>query len=62
MMWKIRVDLGGSLDVKQLADLWPESEEEHCEWCLSYLHQIEPREETRQMEQALQKLHQGDPV
>ena len=62
MMWKIRADFGDRQDIGELADLWPESEEEHCEWCLSYLHQIEWREETQQIEQALQKLQQGAPA
>lgn len=62
MMWRIRADFGDRQDIGELADLWPESEEEHCEWCLSYLHQIEWREETQQIEQALQKLQQGAPA
>lgn len=62
MMWKIRADFGDRQDIGELADLWPGSEEEHCEWCLSYLHQIEWREETQQIEQALQKLQQGAPA
>lgn len=62
MMWKIRADFGDRQDIGELADLWPESEEEHCEWCLSYLHQIEWREETQQIEQAFQKLQQGAPA
>lgn len=36
--------------------LWPESEEEHCTRCLSYLHRLQPSLETREMEEALAQV------
>lgn len=39
-----------------LEALWPESKKEHCLWCLSNLRQLEPREETEQMEAVLPTL------
>lgn len=55
--WKIRgllEELG--LNVPELQTLWPESKREHCEWGLKYLHRLEPRMETGEMERALQTL------
>ncbi len=39
----------------RLEALWPDSETEHCTWGLSYLRRLQPRIETRELEQALQR-------
>ncbi len=55
--WKIRCLLEESgLSIPELQSLWPESKQEHCTWGLRYLHCLEPRIETVEMEQALQAL------
>lgn len=52
--WKIRQLMKEKhLNCPTIENLWPDSEEAHCIWCLSYLHQLQPRKETREMEQAL---------
>ena len=55
--WKIRELLErAGLEVPELQELWPASKREHCIWGLNYLHRLEPRSETVEMEHALQAL------
>lgn len=55
--WKIRVLLEErGQESPELSALWPESPKEHCQLCLSYLRQLQPRLETQEMEAALAEL------
>lgn len=54
--WKIRKRMEeNGWNCPPLEVLWPDSEAEHCAWCLSYLHRLPPRIETEEMEQALRQ-------
>lgn len=55
--WKIRelLDAAG-VEAPTLRALWPEDPLKHCRLCLSYLHRIQPRLETQEMERALAQL------
>ncbi|WP_369283836.1 AAA family ATPase [Oscillibacter sp. GMB15532] len=55
--WKIRSLLeDAGLSIPELESFWPKSKQEHCVWSLKYLHQLEPRIETAEMERTLQTL------
>lgn len=54
MMWRIRLVLEENRQsVPMLESLWPEDRRRHCEWAVSYLAQLEPRLELREMEETL---------
>ena len=55
--WKIRELIKGNR-CPALEALWPEGEEEHCVWCLSYLRRLQPRMETAEMEQELLRVRE----
>lgn len=56
-MWKVRQLLEQrGLEVPELTELWPEDPAEHCRWALSYLHRLQPRIESRELEETLEKL------
>lgn len=55
--WKIRSLMKKhGWHCSEIESLWPDSAEEHCKWCLSNLHQLQPRAETREMELALSQV------
>lgn len=58
LTWKIRKLLNGKR-CPALEALWPDSEAEHCAWCLSYLRRLQPRAETEEMERALLEAEKG---
>lgn len=53
--WKIRGLMKGER-CPALEALWPESEEAHCAWCLSYLRRLQSRMETEEMERELLRV------
>lgn len=55
MMWRIRCILPAE-DHHMLSALWPATEQEHCRSALSYLHRIEARSETQELEERLHIL------
>ena len=56
-MWKIRQLLKQrGLDVPELTELWPADPAEHCRWALNYLHRLQPRIESKELEEALEAL------
>ncbi|MBP3485231.1 MAG: hypothetical protein J6J81_00185, partial [Oscillospiraceae bacterium] len=56
-MWKIRRLLEQrGLKVPELTELWPAEAAEHCRWALSYLHRLQPRIESRELEETLEEL------
>ena len=58
IMWKIRLLLEKlQADAPEIAALWPQDKRKHCIQCLEYLHRLEPRIETTEMEQALEALN-----
>lgn len=57
MMWRIRLVLEQNRQrVPILESLWPADRCKHCEWAISYLAQLEPRLELREMEETLAAL------
>ena len=57
LTWKIRKLMKGNR-CPALEALWPEGEEEHCVWCLSYLRRLQPRMETAEMERELLRVRE----
>ena len=57
LSWVIRrfLDENG-LAAPELRELWPRREEEHCEWGLSFLRELPPRLERRELEERLEQL------
>ncbi len=63
MAWKIRCLLESRGQTSEaLEAFWPASKEEHCRQCLSCLHQLQPRIETKEMERELLRVTQADSV
>lgn len=59
--WKIRCLMNQRhLACPELEAIWPASEAEHCAWCLSFLHRLQPRIETEEMERELLRVTGGD--
>ena len=55
--WKIRQLLKArQWSCPALERLWPDSEKEHCTWCLTYLRRLQPRLETKEMEHDLLQI------
>ena len=57
LSWVIRNELDEKgLAAPELRRLWPQREEEHCEWGLSFLRKLPPRLERQELEERLAQL------